>query len=42
MTLEEPKAHIAPANADDDNEDVHAWAQSHGINVIPNNDNNET
>jgi len=41
IALEEPKLMTSLSNADDDddNEDVHAWAQAHGINLILDNDN---
>jgi len=38
VTLQQPKPQTAPAE-EDDNNDFHAWAQAHGVNVIP--DNND-
>jgi len=41
IALEEPKPMTSLSNANDnDNEDVHAWAQTHGINLILDDKNN--
>jgi len=41
VTLEMPKSQPAPMADDDDNEDVHAWAQAHGVNMIPNDNDDD-
>jgi len=37
--LQEPKPQTAPFEEDDE-DDVHAWAQAQGVHVIPDEDNN--
>jgi len=40
VTLEEPKAPAASTEDDEEDVDVHAWAKTHGVNVIPDDDDN--
>jgi len=37
VTLQEPKPQTPPAE-DDNEDDIHTWAQDHGVNVIPDDD----
>jgi len=39
VAFQQPKPQTSPAY-DDDDEDVHTWAQPHGVNIIPNDNNN--
>jgi len=38
VTLQEPKPQPTPAEDHDDDLSIHAWAQAHGVNVIPDDD----